>query len=48
MKEIAWMEFNKRDELVTKRKSFKTEEAAQKFIEKLYDKDNFHSILATR
>lgn len=48
MKEIVWQEFNKSDRIVTKRKSFKTEDAMQKFIEKLAEKDNFHTILATR
>lgn len=48
MKEIAWQEFNKSDKLVTKCKSFKTDEALEKFIEKLTKKDNFYAILATR
>ena len=48
MKEISWQEFNKSDRVVTKRKSFKTEEAMKKFIEKLVEKDNFYTILATR
>lgn len=48
MREIAWQEFNKSDRLVTKRKSFKTDEALEKFIEKLTEKDNFYTILATR
>ena len=48
MKELVWQEFNKSDRIVTKRKSFKTEEAMQKFIEKLTEKDNFYTILATR
>ncbi len=48
MKEIVWQEFNKSDRIVTKRKSFKTEEAMQKFIEKVIEKDNFYTILATR
>ena len=48
MREIAWQEFNKRDKLVTKRKSFKTDEALEKFIEKLTEKDNFYTVLATR
>ena len=48
LKEIVWQEFNKSDRLVTKRKSFKTDEALEKFIEKLTEKGNFHSILATR
>ena len=48
MREIAWQEFNKNDRLVTKRKEFKTEAAAQKFLDKLTEKDNFCRILATR
>lgn len=48
MREIAWQEFNKSDKLVTKRKSFKTDEALEKFIEKLTEKDNFYTFLATR
>lgn len=48
MKEIVWQEFSKSDRIVTKRKSFKTEEAMQKFIEKVIEKDNFYTILATR
>ena len=48
MMEISWQEFNKSERLVTKRKTFKTAEAMQKFIEKLVEKDNFYTILATR
>lgn len=48
MFEVAWQEFNKADRLVTKRKAFKTEEAREKFINKLVEKDNFHTILAYR
>ena len=48
MKEIVWQEFNKSDRIVTKRKSFKTEEVMRKFIEKVTEKDNFYTILATR
>lgn len=48
MFEVVWQEFNKSDRLVTKRKSFKTSEAMEKFIEKVSEKDNFYTILATR
>lgn len=48
MFEVVWQEFNKSDRLVTKRKSFKTSEAMEKFIEKVSEKDNFCTILATR
>lgn len=48
MKELMWQEFNKSDRLVTKRKTFKTDEDMQKFIEKLIEKENFYIMLATR
>lgn len=48
IKELMWQEFNKSDRLVTKRKTFKTDEAMQKFIEKVVEKENFYTILATR
>lgn len=48
MKELMWQEFNKSDRLITKRKTFKTDEAMQKFIEKLIKKENFYTMLATR
>lgn len=48
MKELMWQEFNKSDRLITKRKTFKTDEAMQKFIEKLIEKENFYTMLATR
>lgn len=48
MNEIMWQEINKSDRIVTKRKTFKSREAMQKFIEKLTGKDNFCTILATR
>lgn len=48
MNEVAWMEINRKGEVVTKRKSFNSQAAAQKFIEKLFEKDNFYSIVATR
>ncbi len=48
MKELAWQEINKNDKIITKRKSFKTAEAMEKFIEKLFEKDSFYRILATR
>ncbi len=48
MREVAWQEFNKSDCIVTKCKTFKTDEAAEKFIEKICEKDNFYTIFATR
>lgn len=46
--EVAWQEFSKSGQIVTKRKEFKTEAAMQRFIEKLFDKDSFYRILGTR
>nr|DAW51822.1 MAG TPA: hypothetical protein [Caudoviricetes sp.] len=46
MFEIAYQEVNKRDEVVTKRKSFKTEAAREKFVEKAMQKDNFVCVLS--
>ena len=48
MNEVMWREFDRNDRLVTKRKSFKTAEAMRRFIEKLFEKDNFYTIVATR
>lgn len=48
MNELAWQEINKNDKVVTKRKTFKTSEAMEKFIEKVCEKDNFYKILVTR
>lgn len=46
MFEIAYQEVNKRDEVVAKRKSFKTEAAREKFVEKAMQKDNFVCVLS--
>lgn len=48
MREIAWQEFTKSGRITTKRKTFKTEEALEKFITKVTEKDNFYTILETR
>ena len=48
MFELVWQEINKRERITTKRKSFNTEKAMEKFIEKLVEKDNFYGILASR
>lgn len=48
MTEIVWQEIKKNGEIVTKQRTFKTEKDAEKFIDKLVDKDNFYNILATR
>jgi hypothetical protein len=44
---VRWQEFDKQDRLVMKEKNFTTAKARDKFIEKLTQKDNFHSIYAT-
>jgi len=43
---VRWMEFNKKDQAVTKEKFFKTETARERFVRKLQEKDNFWQILA--
>lgn len=48
MLEIVWKEVSKTDRIVVKRKAFKTETARERFIEKLFDKDNFLGIIAMR
>lgn len=47
-KELAWQEFNKRDQVVTKRKEFNSEKEMIKFIDKLVEKETFYQILASR
>ena len=48
MFEVMWQEFNRKDQVVTKRKEFRTEAAMDKFINKLHDKDNFWQIIGYR
>ena len=48
MREVAWQEVNKKDQIVSKRKEFKTEAALERFIEKLYKKDNFLGVIGVR
>lgn len=48
MYEVVWQEFNRSGALVTKRKAFDTEEKMQKYVERLVEKDNFYTIVATR
>ena len=47
MNEVIWREIDRNYRFVTKRKSFKTTEAMEKFIEKVSEKDNFYSLVAT-
>lgn len=44
---LRWMEFNRRDERVTKEKFFSTIKARGTFMQKLVKKDNFYQIVAT-
>lgn len=46
MFEVTYQEVNKRDEVVTKRKAFKTAAARDKFVERAFQKDNFLCVLA--
>lgn len=48
MFEVAWQEFNRKDQVVTKRKAFRTETALCRFVEKLQVKDNFYQIIGYR
>lgn len=48
MTELVWMEINKSDHMVQKRKSFRTEKELERYIQKLMEKDNFVRILAMR
>ena len=46
--EVAWQEFDRNDRLVTKTKTFKTEEGRAKFIERVSYKASFYCIYGTR
>ena len=46
--EVAWQEFDRNDRLVTKTRTFKTEEGRAKFIERISYKASFHCIYGTR
>lgn len=48
MFEIAWKEFTNSGRLTVKRKTFQTEKAMERFITKLFSKDSFCEIIATR
>ena len=39
---VVWTEFNKRDQIIAKKKVFKTERALYSFVDKLEMKDNFN------
>lgn len=46
--EVAWQEIGRNDRVTTKRRAFKTQEALDRFVEKVTEKDNFYRILAYR
>ena len=46
--EFSWQEIGKNDKITSKRKAFKSKDARDKFLEKLYDKDNLYQVLGTR
>lgn len=48
MYEIAWMEFNSRGQLVSKRKAFNSEWTRDSFTAKLFGKERFYKIIAIR
>lgn len=41
---IRWMEFSRDDRIVKKEKTFRSQVAMERFIERLYDKNNFFSL----
>ena len=46
--ELAWQEITKSGKITTKRKSFATYAAMEKFIDKVSEKDSFYQILGYR
>ena len=42
--QVAWQEFDAKDRMVTKRRSFATFKAMKTFINKLIEKPNFYQI----
>lgn len=42
---LRWLEFNKKEQAVTKDKFFKSDAARERFISKLVEKDNFYQIV---
>ena len=45
MYEVAWEEFNRQNQIISKRKSFKTAAARDSFTDKLVEKNNFYRIV---
>ena len=48
MFEIAWLEFNNRGQLVSRRKAFLNEYSRDRFTAKLFGKDGFYKIIAIK
>lgn len=48
MFEIAYIEISSSGKLTSKRRSFKTEAALNRFIDKLYESGKLYQILGTR
>lgn len=46
--EVAWQEINAKGRIVTKRKCFDSEAKLNRFVEKLFQKDNFVQVLGYR
>ena len=46
MYEIAWQEIDRKGNIVSKRRAFKSGSACAHFAEKLVEKDSFYRILA--
>lgn len=46
--EVCWQEFDRNGRIVTKRKAFKSERAFNRFVDKLFAKENFFKVLAYR
>jgi hypothetical protein len=44
---LRWNEFNKKGELVAKERWFDSEESRERFLDKLYSKESFHSVSST-
>lgn len=48
MYEVAWTEIKNSGELVSKRKSFKTESARDRFVDKLFESGKLYAIIGYR
>ena len=48
MYEVAWMEIQSSGKIVTKRKSFKSSEAREKFVSRLFEKGILYHLIGFR